>query len=197
MPEVQMVEGVEIDPEEAYCPGWTTAVGRRKKARPEIPKSTASTEKHDGGKGGRRTATPQSAMKQPVNASRPPKMTRDHILIIVKPRGGLDVRKVSTIRLAQALAMAAALAQAEVGKDIVCPNTAQNILVVSTPVRKNACAYTVFQQIRLREGTYHAEAYLATLDNTCNGVIHGVDADFSDAQLCTMMLTNGTRRRSR
>lgn len=107
------------------------------------------------------------------------------------------MKKVGTIRLAQALAMAAALAQAEMGKDIVCPNTAQNILVVSTPVRKNASAYAAVQQIRLREGTYHAEAYLAASDNTCKEGIRGVDADFSDAQLCTMMLTNGTRRRSR
>ncbi|KAH7955523.1 hypothetical protein HPB52_001197 [Rhipicephalus sanguineus] len=188
MPEVEMVEGVEIDPEEANCPGWTTAVGRNKKAQPKTPKSTVSTENHTGGNGGRRTAAAQSAMKQLVKASRLPKMPRDHIRIIVRPRGGLDVKKVCTIRLAQAMAMAAALAPDEVGEDIVCPNAAQNILVVSTPMRKNACAYAAIQQIHLKEGVYDVAAYLAASDNTCKGVVRGVDADFSDAQLRTMIV---------
>ncbi|KAL1444093.1 hypothetical protein MTO96_045675 [Rhipicephalus appendiculatus] len=188
MPEVEMVDGVEIDPEEANCPGWTTAVGRNKKARPETPKSTVSTENHIGGKGGRRTAAPQSALKKLVKASRLPKMPRDHMRIIVRPRGGLDVKKVCTIRLAQAMAMAAALAPDEVGEDIVCPNAAQNILVVSTPMRKNACAYAAVQQIHLKEGKYDVAAYLAASNNTCKGVVRGVDADFSDAQLRTMIV---------
>ncbi|KAH7972259.1 hypothetical protein HPB52_010055 [Rhipicephalus sanguineus] len=127
-------------------------------------------------------------MKQLVKASRLPKMPRDHIRIIVRPRGGLDVKKVCTIRLAQAMAMAAALAPDEVGEDIVCPNAAQNILVVSTPMRKNACAYAAVQQIHLKEGVYDVAAYLAASDNTCKGVVRGVDADFSDAQLRTMIV---------
>lgn len=103
-----MVEGVEIDSLEANCPNLTTAVGRNKKARPETPMSMASTEKHNGGKGGHRTAAPQNVMKQLLNASRLPKMPQDHTRINVRARGGLDV-KVCMIRLAQALAMAAAL----------------------------------------------------------------------------------------
>ncbi|KAL1468756.1 hypothetical protein MTO96_025187 [Rhipicephalus appendiculatus] len=115
-------------------------------------------------------------------------MPRDHMRIIVRPRGGLDVKKVCTIRLAQAMAMAAALAPDEVGEDIVCPNAAQNILVVSTPMRKNACAYAAVQQIHLKEGKYDVAAYLAASNNTCKGVVRGVDADFSDAQLRTMIV---------
>ncbi|KAH7968568.1 hypothetical protein HPB52_009803 [Rhipicephalus sanguineus] len=175
MPEVEMVEGVEIDPEEANCPGWTTAVGRNKKAQPKTPKSTVSTENHTGGNGGRRTAAPQSAMKQLVKASRLPKMPRDRIRIIVRPRGGLDVKR-------------RPWPQMKVGEDIVCPNAAQNILVVSTPMRKNACAYAAVQQIHLKEGVYDVAAYLAASDNTCKGVVRGVDADFSDAQLRTMIV---------
>ncbi|KAH9384654.1 hypothetical protein HPB48_026665 [Haemaphysalis longicornis] len=129
MPEVEMVEGEEISHEEANRPGWTTALGRNKKARVETPVS-AGNASHVGSKGGRRTAAPQGAMKRLAAASRLPRLPRDHIRIIVRPRDGLDVRKVSQIRLAQAIAMAAALAPAETEGDIVCPNIAQNILVV-------------------------------------------------------------------
>lgn len=187
MPEVEMVEGEEISHEEANRPGWTTALGRNKKARVETPVS-AGNASHVGSKGGRRTAAPQGAMKRLAAASRLPRLPRDHIRIIVRPRDGLDVRKVSQIRLAQAIAMAAALAPAETEGDIVCPNIAQNILVVSTPEKKNANAYAAIQQIRISEGMYHVAAYIAAPDNTCKGVIRGVDTDISEAQLQTMIV---------
>ncbi|KAL1467936.1 hypothetical protein MTO96_041813, partial [Rhipicephalus appendiculatus] len=153
-----------------------------------------STENHIGGQGGRRTPAPQSALKKLVKASRLPKMPRDHMRIIVRPRGGLDVKKVCTIRLAQAMAMAAALAPDEVGEDIGCPSAAQNILVVSTPMRKNACAYAAVQQIHLKQGKYDVAAYLAASNNTCKVVVRGVDADFSDAQLRTMIVNRRNPR---
>lgn len=190
MPEVEMVEGVEITPEEARCPGWTTATGKNKKARQEAPKSTPSPVKQGGGRGGRRTAAPRNALKKLAAASRLPNLPRDHIRVIVRPRGGLDVKKISTIRVAQALAMAAALSPDEVGEDIVCPNNVQNIYVVSTPEERNARAYAIVQQIRLREGVFEVAAYMAASDNTCKGVVRGVDAEFNDAQLHSMIVNH-------
>ncbi|KAH7955543.1 hypothetical protein HPB52_001239 [Rhipicephalus sanguineus] len=49
--------------------------------------------------------------------------------------------------------MAAAFAPPETEEDIVSPNIVQNILVVSTPEKKNATAYAAIQQIR--RTTYH------------------------------------------
>ncbi|KAH7935197.1 hypothetical protein HPB52_004785 [Rhipicephalus sanguineus] len=114
-------------------------------------------------------------MKRLAAASRLPRLPRDHIRIIVRPRDGLDVRKVSEIGLAQAIAMAAYLAPEETEGDIVCQNIAQSILVVSTPEKKNANAYAVIQQIRISEGMYHVAAYIAAPDNTSKGVIREVD----------------------
>ncbi|KAH9365063.1 hypothetical protein HPB48_017836 [Haemaphysalis longicornis] len=142
MPEVEMVEGEEIFREEANSPGWTTAVS--------VP--------HEGVKGGRRTAAPQGVAKRLEAASRLPRLPRDHIRIIVRPRDGLDIQKVSQIWLAQALAMAVALAPAETEGDI----------------KRNAQAYTGIQQILLSEGSYTVAAYMAAPDNTCKGVIRGV-----------------------
>ncbi|KAH7975279.1 hypothetical protein HPB51_027074 [Rhipicephalus microplus] len=150
MPEVEIVEGEEISHEEANRPGWTTALGRNKKARVETPVSTGNAS-HGGSKGGRRTAAPQGAMKRLAAASRLPRLPRDHIRIIVKPRDGLDVRKVSQIRLAQAIAMAAALAPAETEGEIVCPNIAQNIAFFFSGVETTRNAYATIQQIRISE----------------------------------------------
>ncbi|KAH8019438.1 hypothetical protein HPB51_019411 [Rhipicephalus microplus] len=102
-----MVEGYEICHKEVNHPGWTTALGSNKKVRVDTPVSGGSTS-HVGSKGGRRTATSQGAMKHLAAASRLPWLPRDHIRLIVRPRDGLDVKEVSQIRLAQAIAMAAA-----------------------------------------------------------------------------------------
>ncbi|KAH9359475.1 hypothetical protein HPB48_022298 [Haemaphysalis longicornis] len=127
-------------------------------------------------------------MKRLAATSRLPWLPRDHIRIIVRPRDGPDVRKVGKIRLAEALAMAEALAPAETEGDIVCPNVAQNIVVISTPATKIANAYAGIQQIRISEGSYKVAAYIAAPHNTSKGVIRGVDVDISDACFPTMII---------
>lgn len=161
MPEVEMVEGEEISREEANSPGWTTAVCRSKKVRAEAAPGSVP---HEGVKGGLRTAAPQGVAKRLAAALRLPRLPRDHIRIM--PRDGLDIKKVGQIWLAQAMAMAAALAPGEAEGDIVCLNVAQNVLVVSTPKKRNALANAGIQQIRLGEGSYTVTAYIAAPDNT-------------------------------
>lgn len=100
--------------------------------------------------------TIQSAMKHLVNASRLSKIHRGPTRIIVRPTRWLDVKKVGTIRLA---------VDEDADEDIICPNAAQNILVVSTPARKHACAHAAIQQIRISECTYDVAAFLAASDN--------------------------------
>ncbi|KAH9382799.1 hypothetical protein HPB48_023361 [Haemaphysalis longicornis] len=162
MREVEMVEGEEIPREEANIAGWKPPLGGNKNARIGKPVS-AGNASHVGSNRRRYTAAPQGAMKRLATASRLPPLPRDHIRIIVKPRDGLDARKVSQVRLAQALAMAAALAPAETEGDIICPNVYQNILVIFTPATKNASAYAWIQQIRISEGSYKVAAYIAGL----------------------------------
>lgn len=88
-----VVEGEDISQEEANRPGWTTAMGRNKKAKPGPTVPDRGNEGRAETKGGRRTAGPQSAIKRLVAASRLPRLPRDHIRIIVRPRDGLDVKK--------------------------------------------------------------------------------------------------------
>ncbi|KAH8023356.1 hypothetical protein HPB51_012783 [Rhipicephalus microplus] len=83
---------------------------------------------------------------------------------------------------------AAKLSPEEAVEDIVCPNIIQNIVVVSTSTSCNAGAYAVLRLIRLGSIEYHASAYTAAFDNTCKGVIRGVDVDIDERQLAVMMV---------
>lgn len=180
---MDFVEGEDISHEEACDPGWKVAYGRRhgKRKSEYLAQDSENTSgrRRDGG----RAAAPRDAIRRVTAASRLPRLPRDTFRIIVRPRDGLNVNKISKIRFEQALAMAAALAPAEIEEDTMCPNGVQNIFVVCTPHEKNADAYARVQQIRLGEGTFGVAAYLAPPENTCKGVIRGVDVELNEAQL--------------
>ncbi|KAH7951219.1 hypothetical protein HPB52_006847 [Rhipicephalus sanguineus] len=183
-PRMEVVEGEEISQEEACDPGWKVAYGRR----PGKSREAYSSAQNGGNTCGRRwdggrTAAPRDAIRRATVASRLPPLPTDTFRIVVRPRDGLNVNKISRIRFEQALAMAAALAPAEIEEDTMCPNDVQNIFVVCTPHEKNADAYARAQQIRLGEGTFGVAAYLAPPENTCKGILRGVDVAVTEAQI--------------
>ncbi|KAL1476326.1 hypothetical protein MTO96_036590 [Rhipicephalus appendiculatus] len=184
MPEVEMVDGEDISHEDANAPGWKTALSKNKRS----PRQQEAISSQSVATAGRRTATAQDVVRRLAAASRLPRLPRSHIRVIVRPKGGLDLKKVSLIRLAQALATAAELSPEETKEDIVCPNITQNILVVSTPESKNAGAYAALCLIRLGSTEYQVSAYMAASDDTCKGVIRGVDVDIDEQQLAAMII---------
>ncbi|KAH7944587.1 hypothetical protein HPB52_021404 [Rhipicephalus sanguineus] len=184
MPEVEMVEGEAISQEEANAPGWQTALSKNKRS----PRQQEGASTQSVGTAGRCTATAQGVIRRLAAASRLPRLPRSHIRVIVRPKGGLDLKKVSLIRLAQALATAANLSPEDTKEDIVCPNLTQNILVVSTPESKNAGAYAALCLIRLGSTDYQVSAYTAASDDTCKGIIRGVDVDIDAQQLAAMIV---------
>ncbi|KAL1483762.1 hypothetical protein MTO96_050195 [Rhipicephalus appendiculatus] len=109
---MEIVDGEEISQDEASSPGWMTAYGRKNSKGMRAATTTHERNPTRGGrKDGGRTAAPRSAYQRIVATSRLPQLPRDTYRIIVRPRDGLNVTKVSQIRFEQALAMAAALAQ--------------------------------------------------------------------------------------
>ncbi|KAL1426026.1 hypothetical protein MTO96_003495 [Rhipicephalus appendiculatus] len=84
--------------------------------------------------------------------------------------------------------MAAQLAPAETGEDIVCANVVQNIFIVSTPTEKDARAYARVEALLVGTTRYEVNSYLAALDNTCKGIVRGVDLDFDHNQLRDMIV---------
>ncbi|KAH8030906.1 hypothetical protein HPB51_012295 [Rhipicephalus microplus] len=90
-----------------------------------------------------------NATRRVAAASRLPAMPRSHNLVIVRPGGGLNVQTCSPHRILAALTMAAQLAPSVMEEDIICPNSMQDIFVVSTPSATNAAAYSRVTEIIL------------------------------------------------
>lgn len=164
MPGAILVEGMEIAPEELDEAGWTTALGSKRKQPTSTPSYGGQRVTKNMPAGSRTASSPAKRfMKQVTAASRLPKLPKDQIKIIVRPKGGLDVSKADIILLAQALAMAAALTEQQTAEDTVCPNKMQNILVISTPHDQNAKAYARISKIHTKLGAFEVSAYISAL----------------------------------
>ncbi|KAK8771419.1 hypothetical protein V5799_025337 [Amblyomma americanum] len=127
------VQGKEISPEEYHNDaGWTLAGERTSRLHQRTPDSG----KPDG-PGGSQTS-PKSKFSKNVRASaikaaRMPAMPLEESKIVVRPRGGLDIVKTGTTTVSAAKLVAAKITSEESAADTICPNTQQNIMVVSTP----------------------------------------------------------------
>ncbi|KAL1471330.1 hypothetical protein MTO96_040002 [Rhipicephalus appendiculatus] len=96
MPEVEMADGEDISHKDANAPGWKTALSKNKRS----PRQQEAISNQSVGTAGRCSATAQDVVRRPAAASRLPRLLRSHIRVIVRPKGGLDLMKVSLIRLA-------------------------------------------------------------------------------------------------
>ncbi|KAH7956991.1 hypothetical protein HPB52_014154 [Rhipicephalus sanguineus] len=169
MPEVEMVEGEAISQEEANAPGWQTALSKNKRS----PRQQEGASTQSVGTAGRCTATAQGVVRRLAAASRLPRLPRSHIRVIVRPKGGLDLKKVSLIRLAQALATAANLSPEDTKEDI-----SQRM---RAPMRR--CVSSGLARLTIK-----FSAYTAASDDTCKGIIRGVDVDIDAQQLAAMIV---------
>ncbi|KAH8031562.1 hypothetical protein HPB51_019183 [Rhipicephalus microplus] len=130
-----------------------------------------------------RPAHPKGPINKLIAASRLPRLPKDHYRVVVRPKGGMDVRKVSGIKVTQALVMAACLGPPQAEEDIVCANEMQNIFVISTPHARNAEAYAKVKQIRVGETLHEVSTYVTPPGDTCRGVVRGIDPELSDDRL--------------
>ncbi|KAH8039433.1 hypothetical protein HPB51_007311 [Rhipicephalus microplus] len=189
-PNVSVVEGMDINPEEAECAGWIEVASKKKKLaeRADCNAGNAPTSATGSGKGGSRTAASQNVLRRVVKASRIPNLPRDHFKTIIRPRGGMDVKKTDLLIFKRSLAKAASLTAEQVFDDTLCTNPFQNIFVVATPFEANARAYARVQEISMGSTVIGLAAYVAASDNTCKGVIRGINVDLSDAELTEMIV---------
>ncbi|KAL1416765.1 hypothetical protein MTO96_027541 [Rhipicephalus appendiculatus] len=94
----------EISQDEASSSGWMTAYGRKNSKGMRAATTTHERNPTLGGRNdGGRAAASRSAYQSIVATSRLPQLPRDTYRIIVRPRDGLNVPKVSQIRFEQAL----------------------------------------------------------------------------------------------
>lgn len=179
------VDGIEIDPEACTrANGWRTAGEKIKKSDGDA----AAMSPTRGNGGGRAKATPdgvERVKRPPINKgkllrkARMPELPRGDMKIIVRPRGGLRVGAVTRVELSRAITAAAQVAAEDGRGDVVCPNSHQNILVISTPRRENADRYAAVERIDVRGTTYEVCAYEAAPHGTVKGVIRDIPLEDS------------------
>ncbi|KAH8009917.1 hypothetical protein HPB51_022477 [Rhipicephalus microplus] len=100
--------------------GWTTATLKRKQLSASEQDAHASLIQRGGVFGGDRALT--GVKKRLITASRLPRQPREHYRVIVRPRGGMNVKNVSQIRVAHASTLTVQLSPADIADDIVCSN---------------------------------------------------------------------------
>ncbi|KAH9379852.1 hypothetical protein HPB48_015421 [Haemaphysalis longicornis] len=183
------VDGIEIDPEACTrANGWRTAGEKIKKSDGDV----AAMSPTPGNGGGRAKATPdgvERVTRPPINKckllrkARMPELPRGDMKIIVRPRGGLRVGAVTRVELSRAITAAAQVAAEDARGDVVCPNSHQNILVISTPRRGNADRYNAVERIDVRGTTYEVCAYEAAPHGTVKGVIRDIPLEDSSLDI--------------
>ena len=118
------VEGAVLPAEEfTEDLGWRTVPSRKSRAmtRPGLGDDGSQGEMAERrGAGERRRGL---VIKQRiVKASRMPPMPEEHIKIVIRPRGGLNLEEVSPTTVGRAIVEAAGLTTEQTTEDFICPN---------------------------------------------------------------------------
>ncbi|KAH8027230.1 hypothetical protein HPB51_003683 [Rhipicephalus microplus] len=170
--------------------GWRSATVKKSSRRTNASAAERATA-CGGNARGHFTAT-RKALKlknKIIKSSRMLRLPSEHWKIIVRPRVGLDVEKAGSARLGRAIAEVAGIAHMLIGQDIVCPNATQNIIVISTISRANAHSYLGMSCLTLGMKNYGINTYESASHESCNGVIHKIDASESQTELQSSILS--------
>lgn len=170
----------DISRQEDETSGWIVAHSRKKRRQEFTPGDSPGP---NAGNSAARPVHPKGPINKLIAASRLPRLPKDHYRVVVRPKGGMDVRKVSRLKVTEALVMAACLGPPQAEEDIVCANETQNIFVISTPHAGNAASYAKVKQIRVGEKLHEVSTYVTPPGDTCRGVVRGIDPDLSDDRL--------------
>ncbi|KAH7961223.1 hypothetical protein HPB52_005965 [Rhipicephalus sanguineus] len=99
----------------------------------------------------------------------------------------MDVKKTDLLIFKRSLAKVASLTAEQVFDDTLCMNPFQDIFIVATPFEVNARIYSRAQEISMGKTVIGLAAYVAASDDTCKGVIRGINVNLSDAELTEMI----------
>lgn len=166
----------------------------KKKQAAERGKSqpNASRSFQDSGRVGAKSSRRAAALKKRViAASRMPELPSTHCKIIVRPRGGLDLRKTSCYGISTAIFTAAGITATQASTDLVCTNVVQNIVVVCTEKEDNARKILALKNIRVNGKEHEVAVYAAAEGNYVKGVVRNVERDIGDAELARLIVHRG------
>ncbi|KAH7953172.1 hypothetical protein HPB49_005513 [Dermacentor silvarum] len=188
--DVVEVEGETIAPEEVTKEaGWLTSRRNRSRRAIEQLSIMADETSKTTGTGEARSGACQSAARATKKPKPPrqPQLPREDIKIIVRPRDGLNVSKLSDAQIRDEVLRAAAVPIAEAEDDIYRSCVEKNVIVISTPRMANADKYNRIRELQIGDTHYEATAYAAPPAYTYKGVIHNIP-DYDTAEDITKSL---------
>lgn len=124
-----------------------------------------------------------------TRASKMPRLPTGDFKIVIRPRGGLQLSKLSLTELDKAVYEAAEIPYEERETDTICPNNFQNILVVSTPNQDHADKYQGIKHIKANDKLYEVGAYETAPELTAKGVIKGVPLNETPRDITAAIIT--------
>lgn len=182
------VAGQDILPEEVTAQsGWLTARSRRSKRGTD--NSTATDESSQAPSNRPRFRARQPVKAQVLKAGRMPPLPTEDIKIVIRPKGALHIAKIGSPVVTAAILQAAKLTDEESLEDTVCPNTQQNIVVVSTPHSDHADRYARISSIQVNGVTHEVNAYETAAEHTTKGVIRGIPLTETPQQIHNKIVT--------
>ncbi|KAH9369022.1 hypothetical protein HPB48_002632 [Haemaphysalis longicornis] len=122
--------------------------------------------------------TPQGQRRPGLRTSkRPlPRLPRDDVKVVIRPREGINVARVSDATLRDSVLQAAGLEPAEATEDLLRVNHEQNILVANTALLDRAERYARIEELKVWETSFSATVYVTTPEDSVKGVIHNIPA---------------------
>ncbi|KAH7959724.1 hypothetical protein HPB49_013314 [Dermacentor silvarum] len=153
--------------DEAYNGACWKVVRNKRRARNAAAYETASLRQNA-------SEHPSAEPKQSGPKRLPPLPLRDE-KVILRPLGGLRLDKWPRPTLATALWTAAGVSPNDRRDLILRTRPEQNLAIVSTPSSHVADALLNIQELSISQRTYPVSAYLAAPDDSCKGIVPGLE----------------------
>lgn len=123
----------------------------------------------------------RSIVSKVLRASKMPRLPRDDIKVIVRPRDGLNIRSTCGASLDEAIRNGAGVGDDEM--ITIDPNPTQNILVISTPEESTATKITKMKVLTINGKRYETNAYVSAPENMTKGIIRNLPPKYNQDQL--------------
>ncbi|KAL1487105.1 hypothetical protein MTO96_031115 [Rhipicephalus appendiculatus] len=126
--------------------------------------------------------------------SRPPSLSLHDYKAILRPLGRLRLDQWARPTLTRAIGVAASITLAEVDRIVFRLRPEQNLAVVSMPHEHIARNLYSVQHLHLGEHTYPVSIYIAAPDDSCKGIVYGVDPGTSPSELMDHLMAESVKR---
>ncbi|KAH8042816.1 hypothetical protein HPB51_025868 [Rhipicephalus microplus] len=123
----------------------------------------------------------RSIVSEVLRASKMPRLPRDDIKVIVRPRDGLNIRSTCGASLHEAIRNGAGLGDDEI--ITICPNPTQNILLISTPKESTATKIAKMKVLTINGKRYETNAYVSAPENMTKGITRNVPLKYNQDEL--------------